>query len=37
MKISYKEYTRLGGLRNSDLYRKQVKGRWYYYSGAVYQ
>ncbi len=31
MRITKKEYVRLGGMRNPRLYRKQINGRWYYY------
>ena len=35
MKITKKEWEQRGGLRNSDLYRKQNKnGRWSYHKGA---
>lgn len=35
MRISKREWIQLGGLRNSDLYRKQSKsGAWQYYKGA---
>jgi hypothetical protein len=34
-RISKKEWTGLGGLKNSDLYRVQRNGRWFYYRGAT--
>lgn len=35
MKITKKEWVRLGGLRNTNLYRNQVGNRWVYYKGAT--
>ena len=33
-RISKAEWETKGGLRNSNLYRVQKGGRWYYYEGA---
>lgn len=33
-RITKAEWTRLGGLRNTDLFRVQKNGRWVYYKGA---
>lgn len=30
-RITKKQWTELGGLRNSQLARKETNGRWYYY------
>lgn len=35
MRITKAEWQALGGLRNSNLYRVQRNGRWYYYKGAT--
>lgn len=32
-RITYGEWKSLGGLKNSDLMRKMVNGRWQYYAG----
>ncbi len=38
MRITKREYDRLGGMRNSYVYRKQSKsGRWYYYCEDFYR
>lgn len=33
--ISKREWERLGGLKNTDLYRIERNNRWHYYAGAV--
>lgn len=34
--ITKNTWEHLGGFKNSDLYRQQVNGRWYYYSVVNY-
>lgn len=34
MRITKREWTAAGGLRNPRLYRTERKGRWYYYRSA---
>ena len=31
MRITKRQYDRLGGMRNARLYRNEKGGRWYYY------
>jgi len=33
-RITKAEWQALGGLRNSDLFRQQRNGKWFYYKGA---
>ncbi len=35
MRITKAEWDRLGGLANSDLYRKERRGRCYYYRATL--
>jgi len=34
-KITKRQWEERGGFKNSDLYRRQVNGIWYYYAGAT--
>lgn len=33
--ISKRQWLALGGLRNTNLFRAQLRGKWYYYKGAI--
>lgn len=34
-RISKAEWERLGGFKNTDLFRREVDGKWQYYKGAA--